>query len=468
MTTSNSNSSQTETIKILPVLEAKQANSGKITVVGMIISRSMTFKTISKSEWVCNNISCADHGSRAFDPPLMVPPEKLDNTNVRQLKCTKCQSDAINIIHEYHDAVNLQIVDTDKADNYNALEVILYDEASRNIMAGEIVILTGDIHIQRKGDNARGKRLVNVLHSNSISYRHREDLKLTSKDIETIYKHKKIVEKSNSLTYIDTIVSMFAPNIIGHNDKKLGLLRSLVGGSLNHGDDNGRRGRIHTLLVGDPGLAKSVLAREATNLLPNSRYVTATNASGKSLVVIIDKENDSLVARYGAVVLSKGSICVINELGAMSLDDQKHLLDIAEEGRCTIDKYGLHLEIDSPTTIIATANPYNQTWNGSKMNKDEIPALKTFLDRFDQINGFKDAPSEEEINDYPKRKTTIRNRRHHNYNFLRKILIHMKAINPKITAEATEMLNQFWINTKKEGLATNRTYDSLFRIQRTS
>ena len=98
---------------------------------------------------------------------------------------------------------------------------------------------------------------------------------------------------------------MFAPNIIGHSDKKLGLLRSLVGGSLDHGDDNGRRGRIHTLLVGDPGLAKSVLAREATNLLPNSRYVTATNASGKSLVVIIDKENDSLIARYGAVVYLK-------------------------------------------------------------------------------------------------------------------------------------------------------------------
>ena len=55
---------------------------------------------------------------------------------------------------------------------------------------------------------------------------------------------------------------MFAPNIIGHNDKKLGLLRSLVGGSLDYGDENGRRGRIHTMLVGDPGLAKSLLARE--------------------------------------------------------------------------------------------------------------------------------------------------------------------------------------------------------------
>jgi len=40
----------------------------------------------------------------------------------------------------------------------------------------------------------------------------------------------------------------------------------------------------------------------------------------------------------------------------------------------------------------------------------------------------------------------------------------MKTINPKYTFEATEILNQFWINTKNDGLATNRTYDSLFRM----
>lgn len=400
MTTSTSRAPK----KILSVLEAKEVNSGEITVMGLTISRSTIFKTISKSEWVCNSISCGDHGAVEFNPPLERPLEKLDNTNARLPKCPKCSSNAFDIKHEFHDAVTLQIVDTDKTDNYNALDVILYDEASRNIIAGEVLTATGNIHIQKKGDNGKTKRLVNVLHSNSIYYKNKEETRLTSKDIEIIRRHKNIVEQGGSVSYVDTIVSMFAPNVIGHDDKKLGLLRSLVGGILNHGDENGRRGRIHTLLVGDPGLAKSVLAREATNLLPNSRYVTATNASGKSLVVIIDKENDSLVARYGAVVLSKGSMCVINELGAMSLDDQKYLLDIAEEGRCTIDKYGLHLEIDSPTTIIATANPYNQSWNGAKMNKDEIPALKTLLDRCDQIYGFKDAPSEEEIKEYPKKK----------------------------------------------------------------
>ena len=157
------------------------------------------------------------------------------------------------------------------------------------------------------------------------------------------------------MRYIDRVVAMFAPNVIGHNDKKLGLLRSIVGARSDQGTDNGRPGRINTLLVGEPGTAKSTLAREASYLLPNSRYVTAQHASGKSLIAIVDKENDSLICRYGAVVLAKGAVCAINEIGAMNPTDQQFLLDIAEEGRCTVDKYGTHFEIDAPTTIIATA-----------------------------------------------------------------------------------------------------------------
>jgi DNA replicative helicase MCM subunit Mcm2 (Cdc46/Mcm family) len=133
------------------------------------------------------------------------------------------------------------------------------------------------------------------------------------------------------MTFVDRLVAMFAPNVIGYNDKKQGLLRSLVGGCANNGNDNGRRGRINTLLVGDPGTAKSLLAREATRITPNSRFVTAQNASDKSLVAIVDKENDNLVLRLGAIVLAKGSVCAINEIGSMSLDDQQHLNDIAEE-----------------------------------------------------------------------------------------------------------------------------------------
>ena len=66
----------------------------------------------------------------------------------------------------------------------------------------------------------------------------------------------------------------------------------------------------------------------------------------------------------------------------MSLEDQGHLIDIAEEGTCNADKYGSQFEIDSPTTIIEQLNSYSTTWSkGFNISKDEIPTLKTFLDR---------------------------------------------------------------------------------------
>jgi hypothetical protein len=43
-------------------------------------------------------------------------------------------------------------------------------------------------------------------------------------------------------------------------------------------------------LIGDPGLAKSILLRQSTKLVPNSRFESLQNATGKSLTVIESKE----------------------------------------------------------------------------------------------------------------------------------------------------------------------------------
>jgi MCM AAA-lid domain len=126
---------------------------------------------------------------------------------------------------------------------------------------------------------------------------------------------------------------------------------------------------------------------------------------------------------------------------------------------------GMHFDIDSPTTIIATANPYNATWNkGFMMSKEEIPTLKTFLDRCDQVYGFRDAPSEDEIKEYTIQKTILRKRKPHNYHYLRKYLTFVRTINPTMTSDAEDRLNKFWIKAKIENTVTNRTYDSIFRL----
>ena len=58
--------------------------------------------------------------------------------------------------------------------------------------------------------------------------------------------------------------------------------------------------------------------------------------SGKSLIGIVDKENDSLVLRLGVIVLSKNSICAINEISSLNFEEQGYLIDILEEGRCNV------------------------------------------------------------------------------------------------------------------------------------
>jgi DNA replicative helicase MCM subunit Mcm2 (Cdc46/Mcm family) len=471
---------------VYSVSEAKKLKSGKVTVTGIISSLSTQYWVISKSKWEC--YSCNQVGSQNYTPPRMVPQKHLDNTSNAELKCFECHSTGFTVSHEYHTAKTIQVIDADNNhnENYDSLEVVLYDESWSHAFAGEIVEITGEIHLQPKTQsviNGNGKKLVTVLHSSSLDSKHKEKIIITPRDIEIFQKHKVTCEKAyqseleaiernpelapriKPMRYIDRLVTIFAPNVIGHNDKKLGLLRSMVGARSDHGTDNGRRGRINTLLVGEPGTAKSTLAKEATYLIPNSRYVTAQNASGKSLIAIVDKENDSLICRYGAVVLAKGAVCAINEIGAMNPTDQQFLLDIAEEGRCTLDKYGTHFEIDAPTTIVATANPLNQTWSkGFNISKDEIPILKPLLDRCDQVYGSMDFQSENEINEFTIQKTRVRNRPAHNYNFLRKLLVYAKTLQPVMTADAEDRLNKFWRYGKIQGAVTTRTYDSIFSI----
>src|SRR5712691_1490621 len=348
---STSSTSETGTTHKHSVSEAKRLESGQVTVMGTIDSVSTLYKMITKSEWRCDNLQCTYSGSQKFNPPLLLP------ITLNLGVCPKCKSSAFRVTHSYQNARTLQLEDIDKTEADDAaadmLEVVVFGDAPANISAGEPIDVVGDLHVEPTLDSSgRGKRLVTILHSNELTYKHKKEIVLTNKDLETFKRHKQIcdaahrreLEASNRnetwskeivpMSYVDRVVAMFAPNVIGHNNAKLGLLRSLVGGNADSGggNDNGRRGRSNTMLVGDPGTAKSQLAREATKILPNSRYVTAQNASGKSLVAIVDKINDTRMLRLGAAVLSKGAICAINEFGAMSMEDQQHLTDIAEEG----------------------------------------------------------------------------------------------------------------------------------------
>jgi MoxR-like ATPase len=222
------------------------------------------------------------------------------------------------------------------------------------------------------------------------------------------------------------------------------------------------------VLVGEPGLAKSQLIKETTKLVPNSRYESGQNSSGKSLTAIVTKEDENYVLRLGPVPLAKEAICAINELGRMSFEDQAYLLDTMEEGEFTINKYGINARIRAPTAIIASANPLNNSsWiHDDKIDLDEIPAIKPLIDRFDLMFVFRTLRDATTIREYAERKSDLEDRLIPDYyTYLKKHIIYAKQLipNPKLSDEAKSMLNDYWINLA-ENFGSPRILETLFRL----
>lgn len=405
-------------VKSLSVLEAKRKHKGTWRVLGKIVTVSNMYVI----EIAAN------------------PPEIPDT--------------------EYKDAKSIQLEDIEKLDDNERLDIILYNDDIVNVVAGEIVEITGTIELHdvvksKRQSQIKMKRV--VVNATSIKYVNRKELIVTSKDVENIYKFASYPNLTKRLT------AMFAPNVIGHNHIKLGVLRSIVGGH-----DRGQRGggRVNTFLVGDPGTAKSTIGQEAAKIKPNSRHVSAPHASSKTITALADKENETVSLKLGAIPLARGAICAIDEITAFPLEEQGRLLSVLEEGEFPLDKHGERWIIPAPTTIIATANPIGSRWSSRDMiSIDEIAMLKTVLDRFQQVYYFRDDMDKEQIDVFVNAMSAINKRKPHNYNFLKKYIICASGIEIKtITPEAELMLNQFWKDAKIARNVGVRMYVGLYSI----
>ena len=422
-----------------------------VAVNGMIVTLSQPFKMVAQSVTICKN----EHCSYKMNVNIYDKPHFSDDKKGKQTLCPNC-NDLGTIEYEYVNAVCLKIQDDEAYGELEQLDVLVFNRLTENIRPGELVRIKGRIEILRNNRKNTYGSLYPVLFAKGLEYRRREKRAVIAKDVKSFENFAKMPN------VVDRLVTMFAPDVIGHKDKKLHLLISAVGAQ----ESTTRRGRIHTLLIGPPGVAKSKLARAAVELVSNSRFVTAQNASGKGITAVIDKENDSTILRIGAAPQARNAICAINEIGRMDYQNQAFLLDIMEEGGFSVNKYGLHIQIRSPTTIIATSNPLNSEWNDHyKISHSEMPILKPLLDRFDQISAFNDFASMEESRMYARKKVELSKKNiHYNCNYLRKYLLHAKTVNPILTPEAQSMLVEFWLELKSKNIAGNRTLESLIRI----
>ncbi len=374
----------------------------------------------------------------------------------------------LNVEFEYRNALIIELQDEDKFDDLERLQVILFDEDTKNVQAGELVTITGQIYIE-KLNSSRDAKLGTRMYSHSIHYDSRKEISVSSVDRDAI---QRFANKYGSRV-VDKLVEMFAANVIGYQHVKKGLLISACSCANDYrsNKDFRFRVRIHCLLVGDPGTAKSLLLKAVTRVVPNSKFESAQSSTGISLTALVSKEGgDVSILRCGPIPLAKEAICALNEIGRMPFESQGQLLDIMEEGEFSVNKHGINAHIRSPTVIIGSANPTTSKWridgNDGKVNLDDIPAIKPLVDRFDLMFIFKTSKDPIDLREYTYKKSRSESCKIPNYDeFIMKYLIYAKRCNPIISDEAETILNEYYIGIART-VDSSRVRDTLFRVAR--
>jgi DNA replicative helicase MCM subunit Mcm2 (Cdc46/Mcm family) len=351
----------------------------------------------------------------------------------------------------YANGIFIELRDSDNLSDIDPLKAILLDDDTIDayMHLGETVTITGLLDVM-----ARHKAASTHMYIDGIEYETISELVISPEDVKGIKRLVNVAETHKDDTdgiyagkydggLVDFLASkMFAPDIIGYNYVKKGILLIAASTSLDINDK-----KLNALLIGDPGLAKSEFLRRASELVLNSRYESAQNSTGLSLTAIVEKQDETAVLRMGAVPAAKGAICALNEIGRMDPDQQKHLLDVAQEQEFTLNKHGIHSKIRSPTALIGSANPVAGEWKDSdRIDLDEIPAIKPLLDRLDYLFVFRRTRDEDKIREYIEAKSRLDNIKIPNYvTYLRKHIEHCKRFNPKCSTQADYMLIEYVI-----------------------
>ena len=209
---------------------------------------------------------------------------------------------------------------------------------------------------------------------------------------------RQILELAEDPNIFENLANSIVPSVWGYNEIKKSLVLQLFSGVKKvHVDGQKSRGDIHILLIGDPGVAKSVTLTFMANISPKGRYVVGKSASGAGLTatVVRDEYLRGWSLEAGAMVLANKGLVCIDELEKMDPQDRSAMHEAMEQQTITISKANVQATLRAETSVLAAANPKFGRFDPYQSIAQQIDLPPTLINRFDVIFTLRDIPDRE-------------------------------------------------------------------------
>ncbi len=216
-----------------------------------------------------------------------------------------------------------------------------------------------------------------------------EDIGISEED------ERAIKELAGSPDFLEKMVDSIAPSIWGHKNVKKALAFQLFGGvKKTRSDGTKMRGDVHVLLVGDPGVAKSVMLGFIAGVAPKARYISgkSSTAAGLTASVVKDDILKGWSLEAGAMVLANKGIVCIDEFDKMDEEDRSTMHEAMEQQTITITKATVQATLRSQTSVLAAANPKFGRFDPLQSIPKQVNLAPSLLSRFDCIFIMRDIP----------------------------------------------------------------------------